>query len=168
MPDAGAWFCFAAANLKLSPVVCSIVAVVDDPVDDRSGCRCGGSERSGWRNPKHAQDWPASLERFVFPRFGQRTVSEVTGADVVGALALIWHEKPKTAQRVRQRIGAVLQWAVAMEYRADNPCERVAATLGRQRDVVRHMRAASCGGRRSPRPWRSSGRRESNPNHLIC
>ena len=34
-----------------------------------------------------------------------------------------------------------MQWAVAMEYRADNPCERVAATLGRQRDVVRHMRA---------------------------
>ena len=32
-------------------------------------------KRSGWRNPKHAQDWPASLERFVFPRFGQRSVS---------------------------------------------------------------------------------------------
>ena len=28
-----------------------------------------------------------------------------------------------------------------MEYRADNPCERIAATLGRQRRVVRHMRA---------------------------
>ncbi|MCY4121138.1 MAG: site-specific integrase [Acidobacteria bacterium] len=34
-----------------------------------------------------------------------------------------------------------MQWAVAMEYRPDNPCERVAATLGRQRRVVRHMRA---------------------------
>ena len=34
-----------------------------------------------------------------------------------------------------------MQWAVAMEYRTDNPCDRVAATLGRQRDVVRHMRA---------------------------
>ncbi len=32
------------------------------------------------------------------------------------------------------------QWAVATEYRADNPCDRVAATLGRQGDVVRHMR----------------------------
>ena len=98
-------------------------------------------KRSGWRNPKHAQDWPASLERFVFPRFGQRSVSEVTSADVLGVLVPIWHEKPETARRVRQRIGAVMQWAVAMEYRPDNPCERVAATLGRQRDVVRHMRA---------------------------
>ena len=58
-----------------------------------------------------------------------------------GVLAPIWHEKPETARRVRQRIGAVMQWAVAMEYRAENPCDRVAATLGRQRDVVRHMRA---------------------------
>ena len=98
-------------------------------------------KRSGWRNPKHAQDWPASLERFVFPRFGQRTVSEVTSADILGVLAPIWHEKPETARRVRHRIGAVMQWAVAMEYRPDNPCERVAATLGRQRRVVRHMRA---------------------------
>ena len=84
-------------------------------------------KRSGWRNPKHAQDWPASLERFVFPRFGQRSVSEVTGADILGVLAPIWHEKPETARRVRHRIGAVMQWAVAMEYRPDNPCERVAA-----------------------------------------
>ena len=98
-------------------------------------------KRSGWRNPKHAQDWPASLERFVFPRFGPRPVSEVTSADVLGVLAPIWHEKPETARRVRHRIGAVMQWAVAMEYRPDNPCDRIAATLGRQRRVVRHMRA---------------------------
>jgi len=98
-------------------------------------------KRAGWRNPKHAHDWPASLERFVFPRFGERPVSEVSSADVLGVLAPIWHEKPETARRVRQRIGAVMQWAVAMEYRADNPCDRVAATLGRQRDVVRHMPA---------------------------
>ncbi len=98
-------------------------------------------KRSGWRNPKHARDWPASLERFVFPRFGNRPVSAVTSADILAVLAPIWHEKPETARRVRHRIRAVMQWAVAMEYRPDNPCERVAATLGRQRRVVRHMRA---------------------------
>ena len=106
-------------------------------------------KRSGWCNPKHAQNWPASLERFVFSRFGQRSVSDVTSADVLGVLAPIWHEKPETARRVRHRISAVMQWAIAMEYRPDNPCDRVAATLGRQRRVVRHMRALpSCGGHR--------------------
>ena len=111
------------------------------PTFAEAAARVVEQKRSGWRNPKHAHDWPASLERFVFPRFGQRSVSEVTSADILGVLAPIWHEKPETARRVRQRIGAVMQWAVAMEYRADNPCERVIATLSRQRDVVRHMRA---------------------------
>ena len=96
---------------------------------------------AGWRNPKHALDWPASLERYVFPTIGQRRVSEVTSADVLQILGPIWHEKPETARRVRQRISAVMQWAVAMEFRADDPCDRVGVTLGRQRDVVQHMRA---------------------------
>ena len=98
-------------------------------------------KRAGWRNPKHAKDWPASLERHAFPRIGDRPVSEVTNADVLEILNPIWHHKPETARRLRQRINAVMQWAVAMEYRPDNPCDRVAATLGRQRDVVRHMAA---------------------------
>ena len=111
------------------------------PTFAEAGARVVEQKRSGWRSPKHAKDWSASLERFVFPRFGQVSVSEVTSADVLGVLAPIWHEKPETARRVRQRIGAVMQWAIAMEYRADDPCERIGATLGRQRDVVRHMRA---------------------------
>ena len=98
-------------------------------------------KRAGWRNPKHALDWPASLERYVFPNIGQRRVSEVTSADVLQILGPIWHEKPGTARRVRQRISAVMQWAVAMEFRVDDPCDRVGVTLGRQRDDVQHMRA---------------------------
>ena len=36
---------------------------------------------------------------------------------------------------------AVLEWAVAMEFRLDNPCDRVVLVLGAQHDVVQHMRA---------------------------
>ena len=36
---------------------------------------------------------------------------------------------------------AVLEWAVAMEFRLDNPCDRVVPVLGAQHDVVQHMRA---------------------------
>lgn len=103
-----------------------------------SAARVARAEAVRWRNPKHAHDWPASLDRFAFPRFGDRPVSEVSSADVLGVLAPIWPAKPETARSVRQRIGAVMQWTVAMDYQADNPCDRVAATLGRQRDVVRH------------------------------
>ena len=69
-------------------------------------------------------------------------VSDVTTADVLAILTPIWHDKPETARRVRQRIGAVMKWAVAMGYRPDNPAgDALGQVLGRQRAVVQHMRA---------------------------
>ena len=37
---------------------------------------------------------------------------------------------------MRGRIGAVLEWAIAMNYRTDNPCDRVGQVLGPQREIV--------------------------------
>ena len=98
-------------------------------------------KRAGWRSRRQATDWLHSLERYVFPSIGSRPVSEVSSADVLAVLTPIWHVKPDTARRVRQRIDAVLEWSIAMEHRADNPCGRVVPVLGPQRDAVRHMRA---------------------------
>ena len=49
--------------------------------------------------------------------------------------------KARTARTGRQRMRAVLEWAVAMELRTDNPCDRIGRVLGPQNDVVQHMRA---------------------------
>ena len=98
-------------------------------------------KRSGWRNQRQAHDWMASFRRYVFGRIGRMPVSEVTSGDVLEILAPIWHVKSHTAQLVRQRMRTVLEWAVAMEYRTDNPCDRVVSVLGAQDAVVRHMRA---------------------------
>ena len=95
----------------------------------------------GWRSPHHARLWLSSLERHFFPRIGETPVSEVTSADVIGILAPIWHQKATTARKLRQRIRAVMEWAVAMELRADNPCDRIGPALGAQNYVVQHMRA---------------------------
>ena len=97
--------------------------------------------RLGWRNVKHGKDWLSSMERFAFPRLGKLPVSEVTSADVVEALRAVWHERPATARRVRQRISTVMEWAVALNYRDDNPCSRIGPVLGPQKDLVQHMRA---------------------------
>ena len=68
-------------------------------------------------------------------------VSEVTSADLLEILTPLWHRKAATAKRVRQRLRAVLEWAVAMEYRLDNPCDRIGPVLGPQQDVTEHMQA---------------------------
>ena len=97
--------------------------------------------RPGWRSPQHAQLWLGSLERHAFPRIGEMPISEVTSADVIGILAPIWHDKAATARKLRQRIRAVMEWAVTMDLRPDNPCDRIGPVLGAQGKVVRHMRA---------------------------
>ena len=69
-------------------------------------------------------------------------MSEVTTADVLTVLTAIWHDKPETARRVRQRIGAVMKWAVAKGYRQDNPAgDALAQALPRHTVVRRHLRA---------------------------
>ena len=98
-------------------------------------------KRAGWRSPVHARTWLNSLELHAFPRIGSRPVSEVSSADVLEVLTPIWHVKVQTARNVRQRISAVMEWAIAMNLRPDNPCDRLGPVLGKQNEVVRHMPA---------------------------
>ena len=98
-------------------------------------------KRAGWKTPAQVQAWRGSLERYAFPRIGRRPISEVASADVLAILTPIWHTKPVMAKTVKQRIHTVLEWAIAMNLRTDNPSDRVGPVLGPQRNIVQHMRA---------------------------
>ena len=111
------------------------------PTFAEAAMRVLGQKQGGWRNPRHSREWQSSLRRFAFPRIGKMPVSEVTSADLLEILTPLWHRKVATAKRVRQRLRAVLEWAVAMEYRLDNPCDRIGPVLGSQQDVTEHMQA---------------------------
>ena len=113
----------------------------DIPTFTEAAMRVLEQKRAGWRNPRHPREWMSSLRRLAFPRIGKVPVSEVTSADVLEILSPIWHRKAQTARRVRQRLRAVLEWAVAMEFRIDNPCDRIGPVLGPQQDVTEHMQA---------------------------
>ena len=80
------------------------------------------AHQSGWRNPKHAAQWPATLGAYVYPHFGNLPVQSVDVGLVLKAVEPIWTEKPETASRVRGRIETVLDWATARGYRqGENP-----------------------------------------------
>ena len=98
-------------------------------------------KRGGWRGRWHAKNWMSSMERYVFPYIGSRPVSEVNTADVLEILTPIWHVKAETARAVRQRIRSVIEWAIALDMRSDNPCDRVLPVLGPQNDIVTHRQA---------------------------
>ena len=111
------------------------------PTFAEAAARVLEQKRAGWRNSRHPREWMSCMRRFAFPRIGKIPVSEVTSADVLEILSPIWHRKAQTARRVRQRLRAVLEWAVAMEFRIDNPCDRIGPVLGPQHDMVEHMQA---------------------------
>jgi integrase len=66
-----------------------------------------------WRNPKHGQQWLASMEAHVFPLIGARPVALIDTDDVLRVLKPIWTKTPETASRVRGRIEGVLNYAAA-------------------------------------------------------
>ena len=74
-----------------------------------------------WTDPKHPKDWRNTLARYVFPCFGKVLVSQIDIDHVLEALKPIWHTHRETARRVRQRIRAIMDWAIAKGYRTDNP-----------------------------------------------
>ena len=51
------------------------------------------------------------------------------------------HVKAETASAVSQRIRSVLEWAIALDMRNDNRCDRVLPVLGPQNDIVTHRQA---------------------------
>jgi integrase len=78
--------------------------------------------QDGWRNAKHAAQWTASLERYVFPLIGDRPVAAVSTDDLVRVLEPIWSQVPETASRIRGRIEATLDYARVRNWRTgENP-----------------------------------------------
>ena len=95
-----------------------------------------------WKGRKNEREWRASLRDYAMPKLGGRRVDAITTDNVMAVLLPIWSTKRITAQRVRQRIGAVMKWAVAKGYRQDNPAgDAIAAALPNNRVAPKHQRA---------------------------
>jgi integrase len=88
--------------------------------------------KAGWKNAKHADQWTATLETWVYPIIGKLPVGGITtdlvlkvlqqpvGAGV--AAPTFWTTRTETASRVRGRIENVLDWARAKKLRdGENP-----------------------------------------------
>lgn len=92
----------------------------------------------GWKNPKHGDQWINTLTTYVFPKIGEKPVGAIDVAAVGSVLKPIWTTKAETARRVRQRIDAVMRWAVAHGYATTNPVEPAVELLPKQSDRVEH------------------------------
>lgn len=101
-------------------------------------------QKATWKNGKHQVQWITTLETYAFPFFGDRLVNAIEGPDIRKALLPIWLSKPETARRVRQRVGAVLDWSYVNGYRASEaPTRSLSKGLPRQPKDDGHFAAMS-------------------------
>ena len=79
------------------------------------------AKASEWTNPKHADQWKMTLREYAQP-LHEMPVADIVMGDVKDCLLPHWKERPETANRLRSRIQAVIDYAIAHEWRtAGNP-----------------------------------------------
>ena len=70
-----------------------------------------------WTNDSHRDQFLASLKSHAFPAIGGMDVAAIDKADVLRVISPQWTTKSVTMDRVRNRIEAVLDWAVVLDHR---------------------------------------------------
>jgi integrase len=101
-------------------------ALVAPPVDrvtfDQAAAEVIKSKEDTWSSAVHAAQWRDTLKTLASPFVGTKPVRDINTADVTKILDAIWKEKPETANRLRGRIEAVLNWAKSRGLRdGENP-----------------------------------------------
>lgn len=112
-------------------------------------------ERGAWKNEKHAAQWTSTLKKWVYPLMGDTLPVGIDLQSVLSALTQpvdpangdttpLWVARHTTAKRVRQRIEAVLEYAIALGLRPDTnparipgPLSKVLPALSKQQKKVR-------------------------------
>ena len=80
------------------------------------------SSREATWNREHHRQWISTLEKFAFPTLGSLPTGAIDTPLVLKCVEPIWKSRQVTADRLRQRIEVVLNWAAARGYRGgDNP-----------------------------------------------
>ena len=80
------------------------------------------SHKSAWSNAKHAAQWEATLNTYVYPVIGKLAIQNVDTGLVLRILEPIWSTKAETAGRIRGRIEVILDWARVQGFRiGENP-----------------------------------------------
>jgi integrase len=131
--------CRKQLSNKIDPIAARDDAETQEKVDNaksKTFKECAEAyieaHEKGWRNAKHAQQWPNTLATYVYPIMGDLPVQDIDLALITkvfeqkkktfGKGETLWTARPETASRLRGRIEVILDWAATREYRrGENP-----------------------------------------------
>lgn len=94
-----------------------------------------------WKNPKDRDAFLATLEAYIFPRFGSVRLPDVTAADVRAAILAAREKAPGVARKLTYRISFVFRWGVAEGICTGNPATAQALALPREPRKPEHRKA---------------------------
>lgn len=95
---------------------------------DEAAAKYIDAHRTGWRNPKHVQQWENTLFQYASPIIGTLSVADIRLLHVLQVLEQpvdgkrFWEARTETATRLRGRMELILDWCKGRGYRTgDNP-----------------------------------------------
>ncbi|TPJ11429.1 DUF4102 domain-containing protein [Mesorhizobium sp. B2-7-3] len=74
------------------------------------------AKADNWKNAKHRAQWLMTLREYAQPLHAM-PVADIVLGDVKNCLLPHWQKRPETADRLRSRIQAVIDYAIAHEWR---------------------------------------------------
>jgi integrase len=100
----------------------NVAARIADAAKGRTFDECAAAyldlKAAEWRDPTNRTKWTNTLRDYASPVFGGLPVDKIGTGHITACLDPIWKAKTETASRVRQRIEAVLDFAVTRGYRS--------------------------------------------------
>jgi integrase len=114
-----------------------------------------GVEKPRITSETHAHNWLQSLELYIFPAFGDKSVDQITSDDVKNAIIPIWNTIPDTAARTLRRVAKVFDSCASkrniwiengkVPIPMANPCIEARTALPRHRSIEGHHQALHYG-----------------------
>jgi integrase len=96
----------------------------------------------GLKNESHKAAWRYTMEKYAFPKIGERPVAEITHDEIIAVVSPIWRTTAETARRLLQRLEIIFDIAISRGIRRNaNPCTGVKRNLGQQGDSPEHHKA---------------------------
>lgn len=84
-----------------------------------------------WKNPKDRAAFLSSMETYIFPRFGNVAVCDVSSADVRQAILAARERAPGVARKLVYRTSHVFRWGIAEGLCNSNPATTESLALPR-------------------------------------
>ncbi len=96
------------------------------------------NRRSNWKKKTSEASWCRGFDKYVLPAIGDKAVATISLSNVRDIILPLWGGRNSPGYLLRQNIEAVFDWAVAENYRVDNPAANLKRLLPKQRSHIRH------------------------------